>query len=99
MSNRNAICPKRKRLSVQTGTGGAGADRFGFVAGGGGGTVTDFSGAAGQGDTLGFYGYGADAAFTKVDATHWQVSGNGYIDVITLAGAPKINMAADIIFS
>jgi Ca2+-binding RTX toxin-like protein len=59
--------------------GDAGNDTFVFHAGeANGDVITDFVGnGAATGDSLQFVGYGAEATFTNIDATHWQVNFNG----------------------
>jgi Ca2+-binding RTX toxin-like protein len=56
-----------------------GDDTFVFVIGeANGDSVVDFSGnGAAAGDSLQLVGYGADATFTRVDGTHWQVNYHG----------------------
>ncbi|MFO1158771.1 MAG: M10 family metallopeptidase C-terminal domain-containing protein [Reyranellaceae bacterium] len=77
-------------------TGGTGADIFQLVAGQAkGGTITDFSGKTGQGDTLQFFGYGLasqGAHFEQVDTTHWKiVASNGTEDTITISNGAAIS--------
>ena len=74
-------------------TGGIGADLFRFVAGeANGDSVTDFSGALGEGDRLEFAGYGpqgAGASFSDLGGGFWQISaaGGGITEIIFLGGA------------
>jgi hypothetical protein len=67
-----------------------------------GDTVVDFNGnGAAAGDSLEFVGYGLDATFTQVDASHWQVNyhGNTEHDVITfLNGAAGAIHPSDFVF-
>src|SRR5262245_6710127 len=59
--------------------GNAGNDTFVFNVGqANGDIVMDFAGnGAAAGDSLQFVGYGTDATFTNIDATHWQINFNG----------------------
>jgi len=76
-------------------------DTFAFTAGqGNSDTVVDFAGnGAGLGDSLRFFGYGAGATFTNIDATHWQVNYNGGVshDVITFLNGASVD-ASDVVF-
>jgi Ca2+-binding RTX toxin-like protein len=74
-------------------TGNAGNDTFRFTAGqANGDQIVDFAGnGLAAGDSLVFFGYGAGATFTSVNATLWQVNYNGGAshDFITFSnGAP-----------
>src|SRR5262249_39411452 len=75
--------------------GGGDSDLFLFNVGeANGDTIVDFHGnGAGAGDTLEFVGYGPGAAFTQIDATHWQVvfNGGGGQEIITFANAAAIH--------
>jgi Ca2+-binding RTX toxin-like protein len=80
--------------------GGAGNDTFVFVAGqADGDIVVDFDdgGIFGTADTLKFVGYGAGATLSRNDATHWQVDGGGFHEVITFQNAPSIQ-PFDVLF-
>lgn len=80
-------------------TGGAGADLFRMAPGTAGqNIIRDFSGTGGDGDKLVFDGWDSDVAFTQIDATHWQISDVGHVEVITFTNAPVI-VAADLIFT
>lgn len=78
-------------------TGGLGTDVFQFSAGeSNGDTIADFSGSAGQGDQLVFFGYGLasqGATLTQVDSTHWSInSADGTVhDVLTIANGAAIS--------
>ena len=84
---------------VDTLTGGGSNDWFQFEAGQAqSDTVIDFSGAAGEGDRLQFFGYGTaaqGATFTQVDATHWKITsaGGGLSETITIANGATITAA------
>jgi Ca2+-binding RTX toxin-like protein len=80
--------------------GGAGNDTFVFAAGqANGDIVVDFDdgGLFGTADTLKFIGYGAGATLSRNDATHWQVDGGGFHEVITFQNAPSIQQF-DVLF-
>jgi Ca2+-binding RTX toxin-like protein len=80
--------------------GGAGNDTFVFAAGqADGDIVVDFDdgGLFGTADTLKFIGYGAGATLSRNDATHWQVDGGGFHEVITFQNAPSIQ-PFDVLF-
>jgi Ca2+-binding RTX toxin-like protein len=87
--------------NADTLTGGAGNDTFAFTAGqGNGDAIVDFAGnGAAAGDSLRFFGYGAGASFTNIDATHWQVNYNSGVshDVITFMNGAAID-ASDVVF-
>jgi hypothetical protein len=82
-------------------TGGAGNDTFVFQVGeASGDIVIDFAGnGAAAEDTLQFVGYGADATFTQVDATHWQVNYDrgGSHEIITFMNGASID-PTDVLF-
>jgi peroxidase len=82
-------------------TGGAGNDTFVFQAGqADGDIVVDFAGdGAAAGDSLQFVGYGADATFTRNDATHWQITYNAGAsrEIITFLNGAPID-ASDLLF-
>jgi len=77
-------------------TGGGGADAFHFAGAFGQDTVTDFSGVAGEGDTLVFHGYTAD------DLTMAPLPGGGTVIAagadaqVTVLGGPV--SVEDIVF-
>lgn len=85
--------------TINTYTGGGGADRFQFGPGTAAqNTITDFSGAGGDGDKLVFVGYDANATFTRLDATHFEISDSSRMETITFTNAPTINVATDVQF-
>jgi Ca2+-binding RTX toxin-like protein len=83
-------------------TGNAGNDTFVFNIGqADGDTVVDFAGnGVAAGDSLRFVGYGADATFTNIDATHWQVNFNGGAshEVIAFMNGASIH-PTDVVFA
>jgi Ca2+-binding RTX toxin-like protein len=101
------------RLNGQSGTdvlnGGAGRDTliggsdndtFVFVAGQADGDIVidfDDGGPFAGADTLTFVGYGAGATLTRNDATHWQIDGGGFHEVITFQNSPSIQ-SFDLLF-
>jgi type VI protein secretion system component Hcp len=101
------------RLNGQSGTdvlnGGAGRDTliggsdndtFVFVAGQADGDIVidfDDGGPFAGADTLTFVGYGAGATLTRNDATHWQIDGGGFHEVITFQNSPSIQ-SFDVLF-
>jgi Ca2+-binding RTX toxin-like protein len=82
-------------------TGNAGNDTFVFNVGqAGGDTIVDFAGnGAAAGDSLRFVGYGANATFTTIDATHWQLNYNSGTshEVITFMNGAAVD-ASDFAF-
>ncbi|RYE01698.1 MAG: VCBS repeat-containing protein, partial [Sphingomonadales bacterium] len=88
-------------VGIDTITTGTGNDTLIFAKGTAhGDTVVDFNGnGAAAGDILRFDGYDADATFTQIDATHWQVNHNGGTshDVITFSNGAAIH-ASDFAF-
>jgi microcystin-dependent protein len=76
-------------------TGGTGNDTFVLQRQqASGDTVVDFAGnGLAVGDSLRFVGYGADATFTNIDATHWQVNfaGGNLHEVITFLNGATID--------
>jgi Ca2+-binding RTX toxin-like protein len=82
-------------------TGGAGNDTFVFQVGqAGGDIVVDFNGnGSAAGDSLQFVGYGSDAALTRNDATHWQITygGGSSQEVITFMNGASID-TSDVLF-
>jgi hypothetical protein len=73
---------------------------FVFNVGQAGDTVLDFDGqGADEGDSLQFVGFGEDATFTNIDATHWQINYNSGTshEVITFNNGASIH-ASDFVF-
>lgn len=86
-------------LTINTYTGGAGADTFSFELNtGSGNTIRDFSGAGGDGDKLLFAGWDSGFGFEQIDATHWRFFDEGHAEVITFTNGATVT-AADIILT
>jgi Ca2+-binding RTX toxin-like protein len=74
---------------ADTVTGGGGNDVIIIRAGEAeGDVITDFTGnGAAAGDAIRFEGYGSGATFTNISGNQWRVTGNGFSETLTIAGA------------